>query len=516
MNDILFRVDASNINIGTGHLYRCLNLAKELKELSYSIVFVLRALPGNYGEMITRSGFQLIELPFKTINKYVTSDNKESWLGSSWKLDAEQTVNIVNTSNVDCVVVDHYSLDHNWHKLVLETGVKLVVIDDLANRYLDCNLLIDQSYLREDADYFKFTNTKTIKLLGSSYAILAADFYLKRGLAIVKKNSFLKSVNNILISFGGVDPNNYSQFVLEILNTYETSLNIEIIVGKGYKYLNELKRFSPSNQHNISIFQDIDSNQISNMMIEADLAFGSPGTSTWERCCLELPTVFVVNATNSDRIEAFVKDTSDNYLVNILNSKEKITKSIVQILKQKKNINRVFFNKIDGLGGRRVASKIHQLIQDISPIISTRKIQYKDKDLIYSWQLNKTIRKYFNNPSSPSYQEHLDWIKVRMNSSNVTELILYKKIPAGVVRVDFISVMPGDRSAFEVSIYVVPESQRLGVASLVLKYILHIFKYELLYANINIENVSSIKLFESHGFIKVSNSSYLYDYFRKA
>jgi UDP-2,4-diacetamido-2,4,6-trideoxy-beta-L-altropyranose hydrolase len=514
MNDILFRVDASNINIGTGHLYRCLNLANELKELSYSVAFVLRALPGNYGDLVKSRGFDLIELAFENVDEYRTAEKHESWLGVSWKLDAKQTINVVNLTNAKCVIVDHYSLDYRWHKLILETGVKLVSIDDLANRILDCDLLIDQSYQRTFSDYSKYIKTKENFFLGPRFAILGSDFYLNRGKAVFRRTSSCRAINNIFLSFGGVDPNNYTSFVLKILRNYERNLNIQIVVGKGFNNLTTLQSLCNGSKHNIKIFQDIDSLTIANKMLEADLAFGSSGTTTWERCCLELPTIFIVNNSNKDRIKDFVKDTKNNYIIEISESNYSISEFIFQILDtgNREISKNLACDKIDGLGGRRVAAKIHQLLDNTGMNMFTRQVRYRDKDLIYRWQSDSSIRKYFNNPKSPTYEEHIEWMKVRLDSSDTTELIFWNNQPVGVIRVDFMQIVDDYRRMYEVSIYIDPRNQGTGIASAVLNYVLYVFKYELLYASINKDNLSSIKLFKRQGFRQISNRGYLYDY----
>ena len=510
MNGILFRVDASEINIGSGHLFRCVNLAKELQEYSFKINFLLRDLPGDFDQIVTRNGFDLIKLPLNKPNKYKTSNFKNSWLGESYQIDAEQTLKVINKLNISCVIVDHYSLDKRWHKLVSRAGIKIVVIDDLANRQIECDLLIDQSYKRIEDDYRGLINLDSVMLLGSKYAILASEFYRKRGEALIKRKSSLASIRNILISFGGVDPNNYSKFTLEILNELKSSLNIEIILGKAYSKIEELKECCENSRHNIKISKDINSSEVSSKMIQADLAFGSPGISTWERACFELPTIFIVNNHNLERIKHYVGDTKDNYLINANESKNDLLMRIMKIMK-KTNKNKINFNLIDGLGARRVALYIHQMILKHQFDIFLRPINIRDKELMFEWQSDKNIRKYFNIPSIPLYDEHLIWINDRLKSSDATQMIIFKDEPVGILRVDFLGASEDSRCAYEISIYVSSEYQKLGIASAAIKLILNIYRYELLIANINIKNLSSIKLFKKNGFVQISDRRYKYD-----
>ena len=95
-------------------------------------------------------------------------------------------------------------------------------------------------------------------------------------------------------------------------------------------------------------------------------------------------------------------------------------------------------------------------------------------------------------------------------------MIVYKDKSVGVLRVDFLGTREDSRCSYEISIYVSHEYQKLGIASAALKLILNIYKYELLIANINIKNLSSIKLFKKNGFVHVSDRTYQYDNFVRA
>ena len=114
---IAFRADAS-IQIGTGHVMRCLTLANELKRKGHECWFVCREHPGNLGNLIASQGHGLTLLPAPVIHslqeKDTASDDYALWLGVPWQEDARQTLDVISPLKPDWLVVDHYALDVKW------------------------------------------------------------------------------------------------------------------------------------------------------------------------------------------------------------------------------------------------------------------------------------------------------------------------------------------------------------------------------------------------------------------
>jgi spore coat polysaccharide biosynthesis predicted glycosyltransferase SpsG len=69
---IIFRVDAS-LQMGTGHVMRCLTLAEILKENGANVEFICRKHKGNLIDKIRSNGFNVFELELPAVNEV---DNK--------------------------------------------------------------------------------------------------------------------------------------------------------------------------------------------------------------------------------------------------------------------------------------------------------------------------------------------------------------------------------------------------------------------------------------------------------
>ena len=132
---IFVRAD-SGTDIGTGHIMRCLALAKQLRKMSFCVEFISKKLDGNVIELVKKNGFKIHYLDKKITTK------------KSLNIDSEQTINkiIKNSKIPPFLIVDHYNLDIKWEKKLRVYVKKIIVIDDLANRKHDCDLLIDQNF----------------------------------------------------------------------------------------------------------------------------------------------------------------------------------------------------------------------------------------------------------------------------------------------------------------------------------------------------------------------------------
>ena len=174
---VVFRVDAS-IQIGIGHVMRCLTLAEELSKAGRECLFVSRLFAGNLVHFVRNKGFDVLTLPLPEA-EHVHVDGEPShshWRGVNWEVDAQQTKEAIAGRVVDWLVVDHYGLWKPWEIELQAFCRNIFVIDDLADREHVCDLLLDQNAGRASKDYKKLVNNSTILLIGPRYALLRTEF----------------------------------------------------------------------------------------------------------------------------------------------------------------------------------------------------------------------------------------------------------------------------------------------------------------------------------------------------
>ncbi|WP_226000513.1 UDP-2,4-diacetamido-2,4,6-trideoxy-beta-L-altropyranose hydrolase [Paenibacillus sp. BJ-4] len=278
----LIRADAS-VNIGTGHVMRCLALAKALISSGREVVFVFQQMPDHLVEKVKQIGC----IPFYLNSEYPVGSIEDAVYVSSKIDNAFQ-------NGFDWIIIDHYQISDIWEKEMYRIAKNILVIDDLANRTHICNILLDQNlYEISDSRYNRLTNNAK-QLIGPSYALLRDEFHLER--KKVKTRS--GAIRRVLVTFGGTDPTNEtlrSLYALDKEGILDSNLDFDILVGQSYGHLNELRKIVDSKN---SLSLHIQSNSVAAIMREADLAICSGGTLTWERYCMGLPGVVIAVAEN--------------------------------------------------------------------------------------------------------------------------------------------------------------------------------------------------------------------------
>jgi UDP-2,4-diacetamido-2,4,6-trideoxy-beta-L-altropyranose hydrolase len=175
--NIFFRVDASS-KIGSGHVMRCLNLANQLKKKGANCKFICRNLKDNLIEKIKKNNYEITALPApkqynKNLFSYKINSAYFNYLGVNWKDDAQQTINALKKEKIDWLIVDHYGIDRRWEKKLKSYVKKIMVIDDLSNRYHDCELLLNQNLIDNcSLRYQKLLPKYCTFLIGPKYALL--------------------------------------------------------------------------------------------------------------------------------------------------------------------------------------------------------------------------------------------------------------------------------------------------------------------------------------------------------
>jgi len=184
-------------------------------------------------------------------------------------------------------------LDSIWEKKLRFYVENIMVIDDLANRTHDCDILLDQNLFNNMQERYKDkTPEKCIKLFGPQYAILGSDYYNFH--KKIKARSL--PIENILIFFSSLDLQNLTSMTLSVLEKIgATFKSIEVVISKkSPNYIEVLNKVSKLTGANI--YSDVPT--LATLIKKADLAIGAGGSTNWERLCLGLPTIVVTIADN--------------------------------------------------------------------------------------------------------------------------------------------------------------------------------------------------------------------------
>lgn len=254
---------------------RCLTLAEVMRLLGHEVVFHCTAFPGSLNGLVVQLGF-----PINLIGK------------NTAPLSQLEEAAACSAATSDLLVIDCYRLDQTFETAMRGTTKQIMVIDDLADRPHDCDILLDQNALpNAENRYDSLVPQHCLKMLGPEYALLRPEFYLNREEPRVRD-----ALRSILVSYGGTDPENLTAIAIEaILDANIAALTADIVVGGNHRQLTMIKQLcAPHPQLTLHI----QTKEMARLMNNADLALGAGGSTHWERCFLGLGALITTVAEN--------------------------------------------------------------------------------------------------------------------------------------------------------------------------------------------------------------------------
>lgn len=268
MANILICVYGYNI-IGLGHIYRTISLANRLRD--HNLLFVSKK---KY-----RLGIDLIKK--NNLNLRVFETKKEFW-------------DIISNFKPLIVINDILDTKEEYINSLKEKRLFVVNFEDLGKGSEIADLVINALYegKKNTGNYY----------WGKDYYILREEFHN------IGYKEINKDVKNILITYGGTDPNNYTKKVLNIINKLNLKdLQINIILGLGYRQHQQLSQIVKNCEYDLEIKQNV--KNISKYMYEADIAFTSAGRTVYELASIGTPTI-VLAQNEREMLHTFVNEKS--------------------------------------------------------------------------------------------------------------------------------------------------------------------------------------------------------------
>lgn len=298
MTRILIRCDASLL-MGSGHVMRCRTLARELQRRGAEVTFLCRRQPGDLIKLLKQE-FAVLPLPEQPLAACDGLDGRDlygAWLGCSQEHDAVDCLLALSEAGIasaSWLVADHYGLDVCWEARLLDglagadAPPKLLVIDDLADRFHQAELLLDQNFFGEATfqRYQQLVPPHCHQLLGPHYALLGKEYAQLHSLVPPRTE-----LRRVLVYFGGIDPANLTGRSLEaLLDPSLAGLAVDVVLGLQSPHRQAVEELVAS-RRDTTLHGPISS--LAGLIARADLAIGAGGITTWERLCLKLPSIVV-------------------------------------------------------------------------------------------------------------------------------------------------------------------------------------------------------------------------------
>lgn len=358
---VFIRADAS-LEIGSGHVMRCLTLAGALRGGGADVGFICRELAGNLCARIADMGFEVLRLPAAApTGEAADTPPHARWLGTDWETDAAQTTRMLGAGPMaDWLVVDHYALDRRWEGAMCTAAARIMALDDLADRPHDCDLLLDQNFVRHpDTRYSGLIPLRCRQLLGPTYALLRPEFAAARR----RSGKRTGEVARILVFFGASDLDNVTLKALRGLGLLDRrEIRVDVVLGVNNPHRAEVRSFAAAMPQ---VFCHDYVNDMAELMTAADLYIGAAGTTTWERCCLGLPSLVITVAPNQ---ALAIRGLEQAGATRVLGegarlSAEDIMHAIQAVLATPAvlaGFSRASMALVDGLGAQRVAEAMRE------------------------------------------------------------------------------------------------------------------------------------------------------------
>lgn len=422
---------------------RCMTLAEELQHHGVQIRFACRDLPQYLRDLLEAKGMELASLESEALPSVAGGLAHSHWLNASQAQDAQATKQALSGREWDWLVVDHYALDARWESALRPSVGRIMVIDDIADRQHDCDVLLDQNlYTDMQERYAGKVPMQCRLLLGPRYALLRDEFRESRKQARQRTGQ----VKRILVFFGGMDADKYTGRAIEAVAGLELKpLQVDVVIGMQHPCREQIETLCKSHGYHCHV----QTKRMAELMAHADLAIGAGGSAMWERCCLGLPALSVCVADNQRQQ---IADAAEQGLIYSLSSDDDLISalqrhigSILENEPLRKLISRTAMQEVDGLGVNRVAAALG------ANNIEIRIANESDSPKLFEWRNHQTIRAVSKNAAPIAWADHQSWFaKVQADRNRVLLIGEIDNAPIGVVRFD------KDSGIAEVSIYLVP------------------------------------------------------------
>jgi UDP-2,4-diacetamido-2,4,6-trideoxy-beta-L-altropyranose hydrolase len=453
MMRVAFRVDAST-RIGTGHARRCISLAAALRRAGSEVTLVTRDLDVSLPEIVARD----IELPVHVLpaaSDVLPSEGPAhaSWAQVSWERDARETCEALALAPPDWLVVDHYAFDRRWHEHVqAQLGARLCVIDDLADRPLRGDLLVDHNLGADDRTKYAAVASGFRKLLGGPRFALLSQVYRR-----APRYRFQDEVHSIGIFLGGADSGGHSVTALHACRDVAGFRGrIQVVTTTANPDLERLRAECASLDAELLV----DLADLSAFFARHDLQIGAGGGAALERCCVGAPALALVCAANQEEVVAHlvaagaVRGVRENTVAAIGME----VSSLLADPRQRLRMCEATAGLVDGRGAERVAVAMS------ADHISLRNATAEDATLAHGWRNDTGTRRFSRDPREISIVDHVAWWS-RVLEDPARHLLIAScgEIAVGVLRID------EDADSGEVSIYLDPGLVGLGLGPSLLR-----------------------------------------------
>ncbi len=371
-------------------------------------------------------------LPAPSRRETASGEDYAAWLGVSQERDAAETIAALTEAKPDWLVVDHYGLDAEWEERVRSHVVKLMVIDDRTDRRHDCDVLLNQNYSTDGGERSaRLVGPACMLLSGPRYALLREEYLARRRLRRQRDGR----IRRVLVFFGGSDPANMTSLALGVLSAPEFSRwECDVVVGANHPNRKAIEE-QASGRPLTTVHGPRE--HLADFMMQADLAIGAVGTTTWERMCLGLPTVAISIADNQRPVSEALATAGLIKYVGHMSDANSLSRALRELtnsegwLTDTSATNEIV---VDGLGLPRV---VETLLPTNAGHIRLRRAGSGDVISYFNWANDREVRRNANHSGPIEWSTHTRWFAEKLCDPAAFLFVLEADgLPVGQIRFD--------------------------------------------------------------------------------
>lgn len=390
---VAFRADAS-VAIGTGHLMRCLTLAEALTAHGATCTLFARHITDNLAVAVAARGVSLHRLPPAPPGQDELAHSV--WLGTSMAEDAAAVAPRLAALDPDWLVLDHYALDARWTTNV-RGRARVLVLDDLADRRHEADLLLDSTEGRLAGAYDDLLPPGTPRLIGPMAAVLRSAF--AEGAPTFRLRARTRP-ERVLVAMGGIDSANATGGVIEVLAA--KGLAMDVVMGSAAPNL-EAVRAQIAGVPGARLH--VDTLHMAEIMAGCDLAVGAAGSSAWERCAMGLPTLMLVLAENQREVARGLTDAGAAALLGDVRDSlwpSRLSQALEDV--DLPRMSAAAGALTDGRGTVRLTRAMAGL-----PRLNLRPATDADAEAVWHWRHSGGAHRHYRNAVPVSLTDHRAW-----------------------------------------------------------------------------------------------------------
>jgi len=469
--------------VGLGHVARCLALAEAFEEDGLRPVFVT----GQAGQEALR---------WMAPDRYPTVPPSADAHG-----------------NCDVAIVDDYAANSGRMQAIGRNARVSVVLDDLGDRELAGDLVVNAAPDGRRASYPEAVATGARLLLGPAFAPLRAAIRLRRRAVLRDRERRGERAKTVLVTAGGVDGRGLAPIFLKavLASRHAEHCNIELALGGQATSWPAVEVLAASAPSRIRCHRDTP--DIAGLFGDADCSVGPGGVTLQEKLCLGLPSLAVIVADNQ---RGAVEGLAAQGCVLPLDARSHGTEEMFEAVRQaldtllgdataRETMWRRGAALVDGLGARRIVLAARPETDRAGRSVTLRRFRMEDAEALLSWQREPGMRRFFHNPEAPDPAAHRAWCEARLaDPFGICEIIEADGCPVGLVRFER-NDPPSETAALdaapgEVSVLVTGSEQGKGTGTAALRALRRLLREEAMWAGIHPDNQASRSSFLRAGF----------------